>query len=406
MKIEPTLAELLAGSSFDLEAGEWVDAPLEGIELAESRHRDANLAKLRAVAPTLDLHSRALDDGARRHGCQAWLADMRERAKNPRTKPVIPSSVFACIAGTWGHVMHELETSTTSVAPFRCRSWRCPRCGPAVNRREYMRLRTAVAKRDLSALSFLTLTFYRPNHRSPHQAARDSCAMWQSLLDRLRYELAARAGLFKRNGQPNPRAVELGYYLVFEQHRKADDRGEWMHAHVLVHNRELAEWIRRLGQLPPTFDVDRNCERQAWRFSSNVLAGLARRSGFGRVDAQPLDREGLAEYLTKRSAWCAAELGGGTAKGQVPTSAPRGFRRIRTSRRFLEPIERASKGLLAAVTSAPSGILRVLVERARIPWDFTREGELERLGALGREVWRKGWSIIDGELELEGWDPG
>lgn len=401
----PTLRELLAGEVFDLEAGEWVPAAPEGEELEAQRQRTRDLAKLRAVAPTLDLRSSAVEAGARRHGCLDWLRDMRARASDPRTRPVIPSSVLACIAGSWGHLVHDPSEGETSVQEFRCRSWRCPRCGPAVNRREYFRLRKAVDARDVAALSFLTLTFYRPRHASPHAAARASCGMWQSLLDRLKYELARRLGHFKRNGQPDARAVRLGYYLVWEQHRKADDRGEWMHAHVLVHSKALADWIRALGRLPATWDAVRGKEVEPWRFSSNVLAGIARRAGFGRVDAQPLDREGVAEYLTKRAAWCAAEMGGGTAKGQVPTSAPRNFRRIRTSRRFLEPIKRTASGLVAAVTAAPAAVVRTLLERAREPWNLEDPAELEALGRLAREVFRHGWAVIDEELVLDGWIP-
>lgn len=387
----PPLEIETRGLRYDPAQREWVQVAPTGAKLAQLEERGAARERLHAKAPTIALDSNVVREGARRHGVEPWLDAMLAQSVDPRSRPVIPSSVLACIAGSWGHLLHDPASGETRASEFRCRSWRCPRCGGARNRAEYLRLRAAVDRRDLRDLSFLTFTFSRRRFSNPHAAARGACGLWQSMLDRLRYQLAKRLGC-------KVREVPIGYYLVFEQHKKPDRRGFWLHAHVLVNSRELAEWIRELGRLPETFDAVRRTLVQPWRFSSNVLAPIARAAGWGRVDAQPVDGEGMAEYLSKRASWCAAELGGGASKNQSPTHAPRNFRRIRTSRGFLAKIERVSKGLVSAVTAAPPAIVAEVLRHCPTT-DLCDQGQREAVLAVARDAYRRGWASVLDHLE-------
>jgi len=205
--------------------------------------------------------------------------------------------------------------------PFRCKSWRCTRCAPQVNARDGARIEHALGGIRLDEVVFLTLTFDPARWKDAASAWRHSKDCWKRLTDRLRYRYGLGAGRERVNAR-------IVYVQTWEQHQSG-----WPHVHALVHCPALAQDVRRQGQFWSKAEL-----RQVWRWQKTVLQKEAQAAGFGwrcDVDFPRKERGAVAGYLVK----LAAELTRSDAKhAQTPVDAPKGFRRLRATERFLPPI--------------------------------------------------------------------
>lgn len=289
-------------------------------------------------------------------------------------RPYKPASPDVCRVGGWTVALWDIATGELTLHPFRCKSWRCKRCGPLVNARAAARIEVALGKRCAGELVFVTLTFdqrrltLRMLRRRPElsfeqaaelarQLAWRRCGRaWKKLRDRLahRYAETFKVANPKPRGRRRKawllkkRKARMDYVQTWEQHASG-----WPHVHAVVWGPELARDVRRCGSYEA---VD---GRVIQRWTKRVLVPLAVRSGFGRIADVQFPRKGeaaMAGYLVK----LAGELTGSHTKDQTPVEAPRGFRRLRATPLWLERLRKASARYVGAVLGAPLE----LIERA------------------------------------------
>lgn len=184
---------------------------------------------------------------------------------------------------------------------------------------------------------FLTFTFERAFPGGKVAAWRAAGACWKALRDALAYKYGHGAGRATRK-------ATMHYVQTWEQH--ADG---WPHVHALLWSPAVLADVARHGHYERA-DPTTGEPRSFLRWASTVLRPMARAAGFGRVlDAQRPRRQAgaLAGYLVK----LAGELVGTGKRDQTPVQAPRGFRRLRASPRFLPRIRSLGRftGQLVAV---------------------------------------------------------
>lgn len=233
-------------------------------------------------------------------------------------KPYSPRSVKACQEGSWTLAMLNRSTGEIKVKPFRCKSWRCKRCAPLVNKLEHDRIEAGLSAAAQGSLAFLTLTFDRKRYATKEEAWRATGAAWKRLKDKLCYHYGERG----RGG----RRARIRYVLTYEQHKTG-----WPHIHALVESQELMADMMQLGSYQAT---QRGREITIYRWTRKVLRPMLLSSGFGPIahTEPPENLGGMAGYLVK----IAAELTGSHAKqDQTPIRAPKGFRRLRATPGFL-----------------------------------------------------------------------
>lgn len=270
-----------------------------------------------------------------------------------------PKSVFACVLGAWSFVTADRETGELAVGRFRCRSWRCPGCRYDVAKGDFARIlaaldgQTGAGKR---AWVLLTLTFDPRRHRDRWEAYKAAGPCWQ----KLRQRLARRLG-----GWRNP--ARVGYIAVWEQHASG-----WPHVHIAVSSPELVAEIRRRGLCersehswgPTRWDPRAQKRVPNWAWKPDVLDELARDCGFGTVSDVQFPRAsagGVAGYFAK----LCGELVG--CFDQRPVQAPKGFRRLRSSRRMLPPRHQPSGRYLGKLVQRPCHALLSLPETCPVP---------------------------------------
>lgn len=252
----------------------------------------------------------------------------------PTYNPVSPTH---CQTNGWTLQGTSTSTGEWTLWRFRCRSWRCRRCAPRVNARDAERIEEALGPVPLDQVLFLTLTFDPARYGSPGAAWRETRECWKKLRDELAYRYGEGQGRGKRKAR-------LVYVQTWEQTRNG-----WPHVHALVWSSALAADMKSRGSYQL---IVRGEPRPVWRWGSQVLRGAAVRAGFGEVvDVQFPRRERgqLAAYLVK----IASELTGSAKKDQTPVAAPKGFRRIRATPKFLEPARRSSGEYVGALLAAP-----------------------------------------------------
>lgn len=296
--------------------------------------------------------------------------------------PYSPGSPKACAAGAWTFRSVSRATGEVGLSPFRCKSWRCPRCAPRVNARDAARIETALSGIDLSRVLFLTLTFDPRRWRDAGEAWRHSRDCWKRLRDRLAYRYGLGRGRERQ-------AARILYVQTWEQHKNG-----WPHVHALVYCESMADDVRRRGAFWKASEL-----RHVHRWQKQVLQREAVASGFGwrcDVDFPRKDRGAVAGYLVK----LASELTRSDAKSdQAPVNAPKGFRRLRSTPRFLEPIAGKSEAFLdqsGELVSLWSGaIVTAPIELLELALEIARDHGPERLGESLR------WAIR--ELEKVPW---
>jgi hypothetical protein len=299
-------------------------------------------------------------------------------------KPYAPVSPDVCRARGWTLGLVCIATGEVVLTRFRCRSWRCPDCAPGVNARDAKRIGLTLDALPLPDVVFLVLTFDRTRltqrmmrkhpelswddaaEAARRSAWRSSRRCWKRLRDRLAWHYGATFKVDNKKPLDAPdrrrkkwltrkRRAPLPYVQTWEQHEKP-----WPHVNVVVHSRELAKDMRARGSYE---HVDADGTLQTfWRWANQVLQRMAVRSGFGRnVHAAPPKRDGatLAGYLVK----LAAELTGSHVKNQTPIAAPRGFRRLRATPRFIPPARVSSGEFVGLVLAAPLDLIESALAR-------------------------------------------
>jgi len=230
--------------------------------------------------------------------------------------PLIRSALL-CLGGGATIRCLDREHGVFSLRRFRCRSWRCPWCGPGEARKLFARLTEALGRSGdpLGPWWFLTLTFDPKTGEGIRTAYRRGGKATQSLRDAIRWDCA-----------PGRQKAKIDHAAVWERHRSG-----WPHAHVLLRAPELDRRIQsggirgkyrnRVGELRPIF-----------RWTDDFLRPAAIRAGFGKIlHLERADNvEGMGAYFSKLSSEMA-----GTKAYQQPTNSPKGFRRVRTSQGLL-----------------------------------------------------------------------
>ena len=282
--------------------------------------------------------------------------------------PYRPRSVRACEEGSWTLALINLRTGETSLRPFRCRSWRCTRCAPYVNRLEHDRIEEGMKEADTDALAFLTLTFDRKRYDQAHQAWYGATDCWKKLRDRLAYHYGTRGRGGKR--------ARVRYVSVFEQHKNG-----WPHVHSLVECPELMEHMHELGYYEREQDGK---TRRIYRWTRKVLRPMLIESGFGPIaHTEPPDSVGgVAGYLVK----LAAELTGSHSKqNQTPIRAPKGFRRLRATPGFL-PSRKREAEWTGRLVHATTETVEKAAERGQ--FNFIQPEENDGKNGDMSRVWR------------------
>lgn len=269
----------------------------------------------------------------------------------------VGKSTLACIRENWSLVLLDRSSGEYLVAAFACGSWRCPSCGPTVARRTFARLAKGVVGPEGGGWPWLLvcLTFRPSDWSGPWDAYDAACGLWMRLRKRVAWDVGRRMGAAGR--------LPVRYIAVWERTARG-----WPHVHLLLHVEGLAELVRSLGPWEPEpMHVDRaGREVTTWAWAREWLSPAAADVGFGPVlDVQFPHAEagGLAGYLAK----LCSEVAGVKAY-QLPTNAPKRFRRLRSSRGALPPA-RVETTWTGALVRVPSDRLQKLVdERGIEPW--------------------------------------
>lgn len=227
----------------------------------------------------------------------------------PELFEYVPKSVTACQDKRWHLELTHKATGARQRVRFRCKSWRCHECRRGVAAVDFARISGALAGVPESECLFLVLTL---DQRA--DAARGMTKQ-QAFGDVLVRRVQSLIQWIRRNHDRGAR-----YVLTVEQHRSG-----WPHVNVILHAPELARLLELEGRqdgLAPEWlrDVAVSCGlgRQLW-------AETPRTSG-----------KRLAAYIVKLAHQETLTVAGEVAKlSQVPVTAPRGFRRLRSSPGFL-----------------------------------------------------------------------
>lgn len=210
-----------------------------------------------------------------------------------------PRRVEVCKSGKLWMTLTNLTTGeVTYDGPYQCRSWRCPGfCQDWHSKKLIARAVDTVA--GLHSGVFATITLDQSQWASVAQQYHAVGHLWEKLRHRLRRKWGMRQ-----------------YLLVWEKFRKGGVHGHlimfsetlWQHAGETEHE---AEWV---------YPWRRDCEQ----------------CGFGRVAyMRRLQEENTPEYYVAKCLAYAAK--GKDKKYEVPSDAPKGFRRFAASRGFLAP---------------------------------------------------------------------
>lgn len=272
--------------------------------------------------------------------------------------------IHACFLQKWKLATWRRDgTGPVVWRPARCHSWRhAGPCAAAKAAQDYVRIRDALAQHDRAHVHYLVLTLdpsawtgegwirasakgvvRRPDAKCDNSAI---LAAYLALGDR--WKMFAQA--FRR------RFGELAYVATVESHRSG-----WPHLNVILVSPTLAKSVEKA-------EVGlENWERKAKgrELAARCIGDMLVKTGFGRIafleSAMAIagEKDRIAAYISKLAgqtgtAWDGEGRGlvdsiegrviGEIAKlSQVPTRAPEGFRRLRSSKGFLPPAQSCSE---------------------------------------------------------------
>jgi len=208
--------------------------------------------------------------------------------------------ITACQIEAWTlQTWPKLEPGNVQSSPFRCGSWRHEGpCRQFKGAQDFVRIRQAIEENT----SWMHIVLTYPTWKSTDVVAlyRQGLHDWS----KLRKRTQRRYGNYK-------------YIQVWEQTRKG-----YPHCHMAVSCTQLFE----------------ACSTDPiWNFHT-LLREHAVDCGFGRIGWCDAIRDSgaMAGYLAKL---CREMTGKGKAY-QIPTNAPKGFRRLRASVRLLPPVDK------------------------------------------------------------------
>jgi hypothetical protein len=220
--------------------------------------------------------------------------------KAERRRWRFPKRVELCETGRVRARWRNLETGEEFETPYRCRSFRCKRCGRSRGLADADDIRAVLEAWEREGLiaAFFVLTFPR---RRFHEGCWGRMECWDALArawNKLRHRLRRRELLG-------------AYFTVMEAHRDG-----WPHVNLVM-----------AGPLGEMVMAGR------WREVRRILVREAKASGFGFevwVSQEPAGRQ-LAGYLSKYL----------TKPEQVPVQGPRGLHRVRFSREVVRAVREA-----------------------------------------------------------------
>lgn len=221
---------------------------------------------------------------------------------------------------------------------------------------EWRRISDAFAPRPRGACVFMVLTLARETSPDgPHDAELTRWSTpwetwaaigprWWRLVHRLQRWCCAESGCavkVKRGGRWVTRCTGAcdrlagRYVAVVEQHENGHEGDRWPHLNIVMHWPWLAERVRGSSV--------RLIPRGRGKADSRVLGpGLLLdtivAAGFGYQSSAEIvrDDKAVAGYVAKHAAAVDRVTGEIAKRSQLPVDAPRGFRRIRSGRGFLD----------------------------------------------------------------------
>lgn len=241
------------------------------------------------------------------------------RAKIEESPSAEPLYIRACRLEDWHLRLWRRDGTGEEVnAKFKCGSWRHE--GECARRRaaqDFARISKALEDYKIQELSFFVLTFDRMKFRNQWDAYKGLVRCWQTFSQALRREFG-----------------ELAYVSVAEQHRNG-----WPHLNVVVACKNLGARLRDNKQEANAGDGHPLAIYK--RGLRDWLITRAKRAGFGAMVSVELvrNKKKMADYVVKLAS--VENVVGEVSKlSQTPVQAPKGFRRLRSSRGFLPPIEK------------------------------------------------------------------
>lgn len=235
------------------------------------------------------------------------------------------------------------EEHEVRAVPFLCGSYRCRRCGPYVFLEDHRRIGAGIAK--LPWWLYTVITFDRSTHPRPWDAYADAHRMWHD-------------SLYKQLRRAFP---DLVYIKTWERHVQGSPHP---HMNLVLGGESLREYVEQLGTWEQHHAGAGHGHGRTVVFSHfhEQLCAMIERAGFGRMGhwSEVIRTESsIATYLAKAASNVAEprhKIG-----DQTPYGAPKGFRRLAATHRFLPP-RRRGEGTLTGLVVVEDPYLRAVAD--------------------------------------------
>lgn len=222
---------------------------------------------------------------------------------NPQLE--IPSYIRVCQErrhtgeGGWSLRLTNRSSGETIFVPYSCGSWRCEgECRTRYRQMEYVRIRNALCGRRPETIYFAVLTVDEQREKSIEEQYAKLETVWPKLRKTMRYMFGA-----------------YDYVMTLEEHRSGHP-----HANVIV-----------VSDSPLMAAMEADGTLENWFKGAAARSGWGWRASFERAH----NAEAVAAYVSKVAV--GEVIGEVTKDTQLPWHAPKGKRRLRSSRGFLEP---------------------------------------------------------------------
>jgi hypothetical protein len=266
--------------------------------------------------------------------------------------------VKAC--GCYSVAVYDPATGAQDLHPYRCKSWRCFRCGAPLRSRVAHRIEQGLAEFDRGCV-YLVLTAMRDTPWGRENILTGGAAEGGTIYDTPREAFQLFSKNFSKFRKRLGRRYELplvDFFWTLEQ--CADGFPHW---NVILHLPALAAELRE--------------DPRAWQSVNAWLAPIAVACGFGprlHVEA-PRDDAALAVYLVKLTPAGQAVAHEFSKASQLPIAAPAGYRLFSSSRAWprLPKPERGGERR-GQLVRGPLAKVREADERAELECVWARLG--------------------------------
>lgn len=277
----------------------------------------------------------------------------------------VPRYVWACENQSWHLALINRVTGECLGPSYQCKTWRhAGKCRMHAGAVLWRRTMDALEDWEPRDIAVMTLTLNHKAWKNPEEAYRELFKVWRLFAQAHKREFGRAQG----------------FVSVVEMH----PRSGMPHLNVVMVHPEFA---RLLG---PCRRVEVSPGEWRWKLVSplgkrtlRVMRKLAVRAGFGWscVASRVISKQAAAGYAVKVANRAVGEV---TKPGQLPVNAPPGFRRHRSSRRFLPPVHKSEEwtGKLVLRKAPPP-----LLEQLKVIDDRR----------LGDEDWVRYWDSARGE---------